>query len=54
MSEKQTHAETDYMALGHYNSHCAICEHFRKPNHCELVKDPIAWQGWCKLFSRAK
>lgn len=29
---------------------CEVCEHFQKPNGCELVSGAISPGGWCKLF----
>ena len=33
--------------------HCGICEHFRPPGHCEIVRGAISPDGWCRHFHRA-
>lgn len=47
-----TKRQADYGG-GTKNAHCAICAHFNKPDHCEIVEGEIDPQMWCKYF-RAK
>jgi hypothetical protein len=48
---KLQHDEVQY-GPGKPKSHCSICEYYLKPDHCQLVNDPIEAQGWCKLFTK--
>jgi hypothetical protein len=32
--------------------HCGACEHFRAPDHCEIVHGRISPDGWCRHFRR--
>ena len=34
--------------------HCAICRHFRGPDHCEIVAGRIVPNGWCRYFRYAR
>jgi hypothetical protein len=29
---------------------CALCRHFKPPNHCQIVEGEISPDGWCRFF----
>ena len=39
---------------GMKSAHCGICQHFLKPNACEIVAGPIRPSMWCIYFSLKK
>jgi hypothetical protein len=41
-------AEYQYAPNG--PEHCAICEHFLPPHHCEIVRGRIVAFGWCHFW----
>jgi phage-related protein (TIGR01555 family) len=50
---KQSKQTVEYQSTATGADHCALCEHFEKPNGCTLVEGEIAPEGWCKLYKAA-
>jgi hypothetical protein len=47
---KHSKSAVSYTKVGSEKEHCSICQHFERPNKCELVSGDIAPGGWCKLW----
>jgi hypothetical protein len=53
MAKKLSKDAVDYENPAKYDAHCAECEHFEKPNVCEIVAGRISPRGWCRRYKRA-
>lgn len=42
----------DYENPAQKSAHCAECEHFEKPDACEVVAGKISPRGWCRRYHR--
>lgn len=48
---KKDKSTVDY-SRGKPDAHCALCQHFRSPDRCALVRGTISPSMWCRLFKR--
>jgi len=50
--EKYSHEEVGYEHPAKGPHHCSECKHYETGGgwHCEIVKDPIHPEDWCKKF----
>ena len=47
---KLSQGEAGYMQQSMGNERCGTCEHFVKPNECQIVEGPISPMGWCDYY----
>lgn len=47
---KATKASVNYSSAHGRADHCAVCQHFRRPDRCARVEGAIRPGDWCRLF----
>ena len=47
---KTTKRIAKYQSTPKGKQRCALCRHFKPPNHCQIVDGEISPNGWCRFF----